>query len=290
MSAHVISRLSTCVAVLLAFSWTSLRPATAATLGADTEPDRTGNRIETFEATLAVDPTTDSLKVHCTVDRLWCAQVRIDEQTGNPLLVLLDKTKSAEAREIGRYPIRGSEDDEPLALWTHIVRTPQANGRSGQTALIGVLTHMRAMYSGGGASVERLSLIEVDKAYGMPTFKEVLSVPLGGEAIIRACFSEADFEERAGACHDEYDFSAKLTVRDAKSGELQFDYVTTATSFPGFVSRSADSLANPPLTKKDLVHVVNDECSYQRVVRFNPATERFEFDSPAPDCSDFTAP
>lgn len=284
----MISYLYTCVAVLLAFSLASLCPAIAATLDADTEPDQRGNRIETFEATSPVDPATGSLEVRCTADRMWCARIRADKQTGNPLLVLLDKAKPADAQEAGRYPMRAGKDDESLALWTRIVRIPYADGRPEQKALIGVVKHMRAMYSGGGSDSQRLSLIEVDTTFGAPIFKEVLSVPLSGSAMIRACFSENDMKARAGACHDEYSFSAELMLREAKTGELQFDYITTAMTYPGDVSRNVDSLAKAPLTEKDLIQVVNDECSYQRVVRFNPATERYEFDSPAPVCRDFT--
>jgi hypothetical protein len=139
--------------------------------------------------------------------------------------------------------------------------------------------------------VDRLVLVKVDAGPASEAaFAEVLSVPLSGSAMIRACFSEADVKQRLEACHDEYSFSATLALHDAEwSADLPpLTYETEATSFPGPVSRSADSLANPPLTEKDLVTVVNEACSYRRILRFDPAIGRYQFDSPVPECSDFT--
>lgn len=271
-------------AVLLALSFVSAQQAIAADLE---EQDRAGNRIEAFGATSAAGATD----VHCTGDRRWCARIRTDDQTEALVLELFDPAITGEARPIGRYELASEADGESLKLWPRIVRMPQANGDTGEAALIGVMAQQSTGYSGGGASADRLSLIQVNTGFGHVSFREVLSVPFRGSVMIRACFSEQDMEQRAGACHDDYQFSAELTLRTKVSKGLpQFDYVTRATTFPGSVSRGEDSLANPPLTEKDLVTAVDDQCSYHRIVRFNPATERFEFDSPAPDCSDFTVP
>jgi hypothetical protein len=136
-------------------------------------------------------------------------------------------------------------------------------------------------------------LIKVDVGPGgETTFSNVLSVPLSGSAMIRACFSDEDVEKRAGACHDEYNFSATLALHDATvPNDLpEFRYETEATRFPGPVSRRADSLANPPLKDEDLVTVTDEECTYHRILRFDPAIARYEFDLPVPDCSEFTQP
>lgn len=269
---------------LLVLCFASAQLATAATLE---EQDRAGNRIEAFEAISDAEASA----VHCTRDRRWCARIHTDEQTEASVMELFDPTKSGEALASWRYELTSDADPASFKLWPRIVRMPQADGGTAEAALIGVLARQTTGYSGGGASADQLSLVQVSMELGQPSFRDVLSVPFRGSVMIRACFSEEDMEQRAGACHDEYNFAAELTLRAAvASGMPQFDYVTTATSFPGPVSRSEDSLANPPLKQKDLVTAVDDECSYHRLLRFNPATDQFEFDSPVPDCSDFTVP
>lgn len=263
------------------------------------EQDRAGNRIEAFEAIAGEVATTPSISdsaIHCTRERRWCAQIRSDAQSGSRALEVFDETAPAKERASWRYELPKGEADEQLPTpWSRMVRTQAGDGSGDgkRSAMIGVVMHRQAGYSGGGASADRLVLIKVDVAYGgEATLTEVLSVPLSGSAMIRACFSEADVEQRAEACHDQYGFSASLALRDAKAsaGMPEFSYETEATSFPGPVSRSADSLANPPLKEKDLVTVVNEECTYSRILRFNSAVGRYEFDLPVPDCSDFTEP
>lgn len=295
--ASLLSRSNLCTAALLLLGLADPCPAMAMAADTDVEQDRYGNRIENFEPVPNADPATTPSNARCTADRRWCAEIRHGDPETAPLLVLSDRTNPVETKEIARYALPLADEQADVDLWSRIVRLPESTEHAGQRAMIGVVTGLHAMYSGGGAHAERLSLIQVSMEYGSTMIREVLSVPLNGSALIRACFSEADQEHRAGACHDEYNFAATLTLREIKTrhaatpGALpQFDYVTAATSFPGPVSRDKDSLANPPLTEKDLVHAVNDECSYRRVVRFNPATERYEFDSPAPDCSAFTVP
>lgn len=295
-NAFAISR-SAIYAASLGFSLVG--PGLAVASEVPAEQDRAGHRIEAFEAmpmeAATVAPATNSSAMHCTQDRRWCAQIRSD--AGNQLVELFDQTETVEERRTWRYELPTGDSDESPTLWPRIVRMPHADDsprHARNVAMIGVVTHLHTGYSGGGASTDRLSLIKVDVVHGgEATFAEVLSVPLSGAAMIRACFSEADVENRAEACHDEYNFSATLTLHDAQQlpeGLPQFSYVTEATSFPGPVSRSADSLANPPLREKDLVTVVDDECSYSRILRFNTAAGRYEFDSPVPDCSDFTVP
>ncbi|GAB3381173.1 hypothetical protein GCM10027432_08360 [Lysobacter fragariae] len=278
-------------------------PRLAVAAEAPAEQDQTGNRIEAFEpipaeaATATATAEMDSSAMHCTQDRRWCARIRSDAQAGRQWLELFDQTVPVEQRRTWRHELPAGDSDESPTLWPRIVRMPEADddGKRGRhIAIVGVVTHLSTGYSGGGASADYLGLVKVDAAYGgEAAFAEVLSVPVSGSVMIRACFSEEDVKNRAEACHDEYNFSATLALDDAKSlpGALpQFSYVTQATSFPGPISRSADSLANPPLREEDLVTVVNDECSYSRILRFNPATGRYEFDSPVPDCSDFTVP
>jgi hypothetical protein len=96
-------------------------------------------------------------------------------------------------------------------------------------------------------------------------------------------------KQRAGACHDEYEFNAELKA-EGDAFPPRLTYASTATTFPGRVSRSEDSLAKPPLKPKDLVKAVDAECSVRRVFTFDPAANAYVPDAPLPDCGDYTVP
>lgn len=153
--------------------------------------------------------------------------------------------------------------------------------------LAGVETSVQAMYSGGGGSAITLHLIAF--LPGQPPF-EVLDVPEKASVMIRACFSERDEKKRAGACHDEYIFDATIAPAGTSDGMPVLRYRSKATSFPGHVSRSKDSLAGRPLRKRDIVTVIDSKCSYQRWYRFDPKARSYIPDVPPPDCSDYTEP
>lgn len=180
------------------------------------------------------------------------------------------------------YRIKGLPSaDASVQLWQMLIRFDGG-------ILAGVQTQERSMYSGGGASATTLHLIAF--VPGQPPF-EVLSVPHSGSATIRACFSERDMKQRAGACHDEYSFDATLTLAGTSAAGMPvLRYRSKATSFPGRVSRSKDSLAARPLRQRDLVTVTDPQCSYQRLYRFAPQSGAYVPDAPVPDCSNYTVP
>ncbi|UXN75883.1 hypothetical protein N8D56_27190 (plasmid) [Devosia sp. A8/3-2] len=99
--------------------------------------------------------------------------------------------------------------------------------------------------------------------------KEVLHVPMSSGIEIRACFDEEDVQKRISACHDQYDFTGSPELAKGAPGDMpDLLYATVATSFPGRVSRSADSTTAPALTEADPVKVENETCTYQRTYRF----------------------
>jgi hypothetical protein len=152
-------------------------------------------------------------------------------------------------------------------------------------ALIGVTLTERQMYSGGGASVDRLALYEVRE--GRPPVKAI-ELPLSSSILIRACFSPADQRARRDACHDEYDFYATLSPLPQDPSRLL--YRSKAETFPGKVSRGEDSNAKRPLRRQDLRRVVDPACSVSRVLTRNPANGTFSWDKPLPPCTDFLEP
>ncbi|WP_132038647.1 hypothetical protein [Iodobacter fluviatilis] len=172
-------------------------------------------------------------------------------------------------------------EDTSLQLWPKLIRF-------GDGILAGAETKLRSMYSGGGASSTTLHLIAFlpDQAPFV-----VLSVPQSASVMIRACFSEQNMKQRAGACHDLYDFNASLALTGAYAADMPvLRYRSKATSFPGPVSRSKDSLSGRPLRQRDILTVTDPQCSYQRLYRFDPATRAYIANKPAPDCSDYTTP
>ncbi|ENX11970.1 hypothetical protein F895_03475 [Acinetobacter sp. CIP 64.2] len=84
-------------------------------------------------------------------------------------------------------------------------------------ALIDTLTES---YSGGGASVERASFYELQNSGQTHRFIE--NYPFNFSRMIRACFSEQDYENSKGKCHDEDGLS--LDIRPIKPMLWQFRY------------------------------------------------------------------
>lgn len=206
----------------------------------------------------------------CTID------VGLLQLPGGPR----DAAPAAQAAyRMAGVPIAG--DSVSMEPWPKLIRFEGG-------ILAGVLVQERSMYSGGGASATTLHLIAF--VPGQPPV-QVLSVPQNGSATIRACFSERDMRQRADACHDEYTFDATLTLSGTSAAGMPvLRYRSKATSFPGRVSRSKDSLAARPLRQRDLVTVTDPQCSYQRLYRFAPQAGAYVPDAPVPDCSNYTVP
>jgi hypothetical protein len=76
------------------------------------------------------------------------------------------------------------------------------------------------MYSGGGAGIERASFYEL-KDSGQ-THRFIENYPFSFNRMIRACFSEQDYETSKGKCHDEDRLS--LDIRPIKPMLWQFRY------------------------------------------------------------------
>ena len=76
------------------------------------------------------------------------------------------------------------------------------------------------MYSGGGAGIERASFYEL-KDSGQ-THRFIENYPFSFNRMIRACFSEQDYETSKGKCHDEDGLS--LEIRPIKPMLWQFRY------------------------------------------------------------------
>lgn len=289
--------------------------AAAAALGGAAAQDRGGNVLEELitdesgRSAVSVsgdpdaDPDADTTNVspQCTADRAWCLSIEIDSESAvrEVFLGVYDGRQHIDERDVWRHALANEDfyGGPGITLWPRIVRlgagalSVVAHGEALDSAvLIGVETRTSAGYSGGAASATDLQLFLATRSVEGVKLRRVLNVPVAGGSMIRACFSEDDMAQRAGACHDEYTFEGALTLDPQGEGMPRFGYQTRATSFPGPVSRSEDSLQNPPLDESDLVTVVDEACSYRRTFVHDPAAGAYRPDSPLPACEDYTVP
>lgn len=216
-----------------------------------------------------------------------------DQQADFSLRVTFGHTDTSLVKEFPLSQLLTADEATP-GLWDRAFVLPISGEAQGAKAdlLIGLSSTTSTPYSGGGAQASRLHLYRLSRQFGSISFgPELLDVPLSSSMLIRACFSEADVRERAGACHDEYNSEATLEPEPAQGLNLPIlRYTMEAKSYPGAVSRSQDSLEKGRLGKQDLVWVRDETCSFTTLFSYNPTTRRFEAGKPGPDCSDYDTP
>jgi hypothetical protein len=170
-------------------------------------------------------------------------------------------------------------DRETHRIWPHVVE--EASG----ALLFGVERYRTAGFSGGGASATRLLL------FRLPTetveASEVLSVQTGYTAMIRACFSEADYNS-GRPCHQELELSGTVTLAPNAEGRPRFVLVTAARVFPRGSLR--EGWESRPYRRADSVWERDPACSYRRIFAFSAASGRYAPDRPLPDCSTYSLP
>lgn len=262
--------------------------------------DAAGNVMEPLGQVLITREAGPAGLYECTRDGNWCVRVQPVAEEGKRPTVLEVLEKVPGQGKPHSYHVRIDVPQESeLKLWPWIVRLAPGVGadedvidpqpRARQNVLVGATVTFSMMYSGGGADASTLQLARVRHLQdGIQVDDDVLTVPWVGNAMIRACFSEQDIRQRAGACHDEYGFSAKLGLDPAVQGMPVLRYQTVATRFPAGASRFEDSLAKGPLKAKDLRTEQDPACSYSRLFRFSEG--RFHPDQPLPDCAGYTEP
>lgn len=224
--------------------------------------DGAGNRMEAL---------TQSGERWCTGDGAWCVSKREAD------VAITRGDQGAGAITIGE-----AEENNSWEVWPQIIRI----GRNDESVLVGVTRSTRQMYSGGGGEASQLVLYAV--AGG--AVNEVVQMPLSASATVRACFDEDDQRQRAGACHDEYAFVTRISLDETvASGPPRIVLETAAASYPGLLTRNADSLENEPLQPSDLVWATSELCSYRRVFA-RSADGLYAPERPLPDCSDYLEP
>ena len=253
--------------------------------GLAVDADHAGNRLETLMPK-TLDELIDDAARRCTADEQFCVQILPEESYYSSPLIKIDYAGANPATY--SFTLTGPHimdfSNMEVTLWPSVLRLAGDNG----AILVGVVYKVDNPYSGGGGTASELQLFRVSRNEAA---HEVLSVPMWSSVSIRACFSEEHVRDRLGACHDEYSFSASIGLdRTVKSGFPRLVYQTQASSFPGKVSRSEDSLTMPPLRKQDLVYAVEPRCTYKRTFRFENTTGTYMPDKPLPECGDYTNP
>ena len=282
-------------AVLSALLLASSLPAAADV--APVQQDAAGNWLEAL--LLQGEQGADDPERYCTADGQWCVRALPAAGEDQPAaLEVAERGGDAAEPRMRHVPI-DVVDDGDLRVWPFIVRLAPGAGADQavadpqqaalQNVLVGGLVEARAMYSGGGASASTLHLVRIRHLDdGIQVDADVLSVAWSANKMIRACFSERDFDQRAGACHDEYSFDAELALAAEAQDMPVLRYQTGATNYPAGVSPQRDSLAKGRLTKKDLRTEQDAQCSYTRTFRFTSGA--YQPDRPLPECSAYTEP
>ncbi|HEL3832485.1 TPA: hypothetical protein UMX25_001529 [Stenotrophomonas maltophilia] len=262
--------------------------------------DAAGNVMEPLGQVLIASETGPSGLYDCTRDGNWCVRVQpVAEEGDRPTVLEVLENAPGQGKPHTYHVSIDVPQESELSLWPWIVRLAPGVGsdepvtdpqqRARQNVLVGGIVKFSAMYSGGGADASTLQLARVRHLQDdIQVDDDVLTVPWLGNAMIRACFSEQDMKQRAGACHDEYGFSAKLALDTAAAGMPVLRYQTVATRFPAGVSRFEDSLAKGPLKKEDLRSEQDPACTYTRLFRFGEGM--FHPDQALPDCAGYTEP
>ncbi|QAY79618.1 hypothetical protein [Sphingosinicella sp. BN140058] len=217
----------------------------------------------------------------CLPDGRWCVSLSIPEGDSDQRLPIVRAGGVPATAPQGRP--EGSYSKQTEQVWPNLILLPDGG------FLAGIETRTATSYSGGGGSATVLQLFRV-KPDGDASPAPVLTVPIAAALMIRACFSERDQEQRRGACHDEYDFAARLELAGDGADLPELTYVSQAHAFPRGASRFADSTQGPRLKQSDLIRSRDPQCSVSRRFRFDAAAGRYQPDAPLPDCSAYTDP
>ena len=226
---------------------------------------------------LALLPRPDPERA-CSADGAWCVTLTPPDDEGLRRPVVRPGTNAS----LSASPAEPTDAVETYALWPRLIALADGD------FIAGVETRISTSYSGGGGSATELRLFKVSGGQTLST--PILTLPVKGDLLIRACFSEADVEKRGEACHDEYGFTGKLEIETTDGAMPALAYSTNAWAFPRGASRDEDSTTRGPLTAADLVRETDRKCSFSRRFLFDALTGAYAPDRPLPDCSNYTTP
>ncbi|WP_135210951.1 hypothetical protein [Vitreimonas flagellata] len=171
-----------------------------------------------------------------------------------------------------------SPDAQGYTAWRHGI--VEADG----SVIFGFVDTRTTMYSGGDAYANQLTLYRA--APGAAPV-QIASLPFGGSARIRACFSAEQAAARLQSCQDEYFFNGRIELDTTNTDAApRLILQTEARTYPNRRSRDEDSTQAPPLTRADQTWWRDPECSY-RIVLTRGADGQYRPERPLPACSDY---
>lgn len=225
----------------------------------------------------------------CTEKRDWCLTLNLEEgvERDRHTLFVDHGTSQAEFE----LPDSITEAGSGLDFWKFPITYQSIDNQD--TFLFGIVSTYVEGYSGGGAEVKTLYMFraEVGKSNSLIITPLEDPVPLGGYALIRACFGEADMKLRQNICHDDYALDVTIKPTGAMVNHMpELSYISQATVTPGFASRSQDNSDDDRLKRmkpKDFEMRTDDRCSY--TVKMRADVNRARYATNFLDCSEFTA-
>ncbi len=250
--------------------------------------DAAGNQIVSLAASKAAPAN------FCSTDGVWCVadETPADDASAAPRL-------RVEQRKDGKKLTASLPFDDPAmpdmeivetgtkpVVWPYMVKLSAAAGGG---VIVGVKRIYSQMYSGGGANSSALQWFRVTASGSGLTVKPVAKFSTGGDALIRACFSEKDMKKRLGVCHDEYsqDITLELAAQP-QNGMPAFIYKSVATAYPGSSRRDKDNSAQQ-LKKSDIPVRTDPRCTFTRTIRYKAESGSYWFNAALPDCKGYGA-
>jgi len=220
----------------------------------------------------------EGIYTNCIMKRDFCLQLKTQENDNSPNL-FIKNGKNYEP--IDGFSLSPVDDYAKFFFDDKIIDLGNSN------YLISTLEHNSTMYSGGGASVDTLHLFKLSKTGASWKLSgELLNIPYRGSKMIRACFSEQDMKDRHGVCHDEYDYSAVITINKGSNGEFpNLIYNAIATDYPA--SSKLDKDNSVKIKKSDLYRKKDMGCTFTRMIRFDNKIKQYKLDKPIPNCYDY---
>lgn len=232
--------------------------------------DKAGNEIRKMSLIqvkiMSLDsPGSNKTSVQgCTNDRDFCFELNGSEDQDTPTLKITRVYGQESNTSFELSKLKYDRDYLDLSIWPNSLQMADAM----QGLMIGIEGNYKTMYSGGGATSTKLHLFHLCPTSNGLGIRETLVLPTRGSAMIRACFSERDYKQRRGACHDEYELTSKIQLdKNIASGFPKLIFQTHATSFP---PRQEDA-----------------ECTFRRVFSFDNLKKTYKPNKALPICEGY---
>ena len=109
-----------------------------------------------------------------------------------------------------------SDDDKQLSIF------PKLFPINAQDYAVGIVQEWQEGYSGGGMNEEVVDFLQLkEKGQYQQVFQ---NIPLSMYQMIRACFSEEDYQQSDDKCHDEYTLDTQISYVKPYTWKVKYHY------------------------------------------------------------------